>query len=121
MKTVKDVLGEVYPNATEAFNKHPEQDVSYSVVDYFGTEPKEKTGDFCNFVLDLFDVASVRATDTIKKFFKTPDVVLDYDPIEKGSSLYILAKGRFGEHEYLVKATSTNKYTKNKYVLESVN
>lgn len=120
MKTVKDVLEQVYPNAMEAFNNHSEQDVSYSVVHYFGNEPKEKTGNFANFVLDLFDVASMRAPDTIQQFFKRPDIVLDYDKIEKDATLYILAKGRFSEQEYLVKATSTNKYIKTNYILEAV-
>lgn len=121
MKTVKDLLDEFYPNATAEFEKHPEQDVEYSVVEYFGSHPKVKQGDFSKFVVDLFNVASMRAPDTIKEFFKRKDTVtLDYDEHEKGAVLYILAKGSFNGFDYLVKATSTNKYNKEAYILQPV-
>ena len=121
MKTVKDLLDEVYPNATAESEKHPEQDVEYSVVEYFGSHPKVKQGDFSKFVVDLFNVASMRAPDTIKEFFKRKDTVtLDYDEHEKGAVLYILAKGSFNGFDYLVKATSTNKYNKEAYILQAV-
>jgi len=121
MKTVKDLFGEFYPNAVDELEKHPEQDVEYSVVEYFGNYPKVMQGDFGKFVVDLFNVASMRAPDTIKKFFKQKDTVtLDYDEHEKGAALYILAKGRFNGFDYLVKATSTNKYNKEAYILQPV-
>lgn len=121
MSRVTDIFGEVYNNATEELQKHPEQDVEYSCVEYFGTNPKVNNGDFCKFVIDLFNVASMRAPDTIKEFFKNKDnVTLDYDEKDKGSVLYILAKGCFGEFNYLVKATSANKYNKNLYILEAL-
>jgi hypothetical protein len=121
MSRVTDIFGEVYINATEELQKHPEQDVEYSCVEYFGTHPKVRNGDFCKFVVDLFNVASMRAPDTIKEFFKNRDtVVLEYDKEDKGAVLYILAKGTFGEFNYLVKATSANKYHKELYILEAV-
>lgn len=121
MSRVTDLFGEMYENATHELQKHPEQDVEYSCVSYFGSTPKVATGDFCQFVIDLFNIASMRAADTIKEFFKQKDtIVLDYDEKEKGASLYILAKGSFGGFNYLVKATSTNKYNKHLYILEAV-
>lgn len=121
MSKVTDLFGEVYANATQELQKHPEQDVAYSYVDYFGSHPKVGQGDFCKFVIDLFNLASMRAPDTIKEFFKQKDtIVLDYDKKETGASLYILAKGSFGDFNYLVKATSTNKYHKHLYILEAV-
>lgn len=121
MSRVTDIFGEVYSNATQERQKHPEQDVEYSCVEYFGSNPKVRNGDFCKFVIDLFNVASMRAPDTIKEFFKQKDTVtLDYDETDKGAVLYILAKGRFGEFNYLVKATSANKYHKEQYILQPV-
>lgn len=121
MSRVTDIFGEVYTNATEELQKHPEQDVEYSCVEYFGTNPKVRNGDFCKFVVDLFNVASMRAPDMIKEFFKNRDtVVLEYDEEDKGAVLYILAKGSFGDFNYVVKATSANKYHKELYILEAV-
>lgn len=122
MSRVTDLFGEVYANATAELQKHPEQDVEYTYVEYFGQSLKVGSGDFCKFVIDLFNVASMRAPDTIKEFFKhKDDITLDYDEHEKGAVLYILAKGSFGDSNYVVKATSTHKYNKPSYILEAVN
>lgn len=126
MRTLEDIVklfGSMYPNAMNFTGRNELTTGDYMVVDYFelfkGSYKKESTGYFYEFLLDLLDKGSSRAPDTIKHYFTLPkeDIKLDYDG---DAALYVLAKGTFADENYVVKATSGNKYNKDQYVIEKV-
>lgn len=105
--------------------EHLNVESAFDTVDFWalrkGAYKTQSEGTFYKFIYELFSKANNFAPDTIKEFFKHPEYQLDYDVEDPQSSLYILSKGQFNGVNYVVKATSFNKYAMHNYILQKVN
>lgn len=109
-------LIEMYP-AVNVYKKEllDNSQKEFKISDYNEILIQESNGSFFDFIFKIINFANAHSVRSIKQIFDDENFVNELN--NKGETLYIIAKGSFNGRNFLVKATSSNKYISENYIL----
>jgi hypothetical protein len=118
MEKVKTLI-KMYPEVKKYKNSLLDaKKESFKISDYNEILNQEFNGSFFDFIFKIINFANYHSVRSIKQIFDDENFVNELN--EKGETLYIIAKGSFAERNFVVKATSSNKYIAENYVISEI-
>ncbi len=118
MDKVKTLI-KMYPEVKKYENSLlDEKQESFKISDYNEIFNQEINGSFFDFIFKIINFANHHSVRSIKQIFDDENFVNELN--NKGETLYVIAKGSFSGRNFLVKATSANKYIAENYIITEI-